>query len=124
MAGVIDISVRTPGRTTNRKVRVLRKAGFAAWPRTPGQFKPEDHVPEHIHAVSLFDKDLSPGAKNQKRTFLVDPPGKGLANGGADDAGRAPTGQSDAGQADRPAARDPFSVPRTTRSVICKTCLA
>jgi GH25 family lysozyme M1 (1,4-beta-N-acetylmuramidase) len=86
--GVIDISVRGPGPSTARKVRVLRKEGFAAWHRLPSQFKPEEKVSEHIHAVSLFDKFLSPEAKNQKRDYRADPPLNGLKNKHPDDGPR------------------------------------
>ena len=57
--GVLDLSVHTPGSSTRRKVKALRKVGFVAWHRTPDQFPPEDNVREHIHAVSLFDTNLS-----------------------------------------------------------------
>lgn len=88
--GVIDISVRGPGASIDKKLRALRRAGFAAWHRTPDQFRAEDHVPEHIHAVSLFDKHLSPSAKTQRESFLAVPPGNGLANHKADDGPPVP----------------------------------
>jgi hypothetical protein len=88
--GVVDISVRDAGASTARKLRALRKEGFAAWRRLPSQFKPEDRVPEHIHAVSLFDENLSRNAKNQKRDFKADPPLNGLLSKGPDDGPRVP----------------------------------
>jgi hypothetical protein len=88
--GVFDVSVRGPGATINKKLRVLRREGFAAWHRRPEQFKAADHVPEHIHAVSLFDTDLSTAAGNQKRDFLADPPLNGLLNKGDDDGPKVP----------------------------------
>ena len=88
--GVVDISVRDAGASTARKLRALRKEGFAAWRRLPSQFKPEDRVPEHIHAVSLFDENLSRNAKKQKRDFRADPPLNGLLSQGPDDGPRVP----------------------------------
>ena len=88
--GVVDISVRDSDSTTARKVRILRKEGFAAWHRLPSQFKPEDKVPEHIHAVSLFDRDLSAAAGRQERDYRADPPLNGLKNRNADDGPRVP----------------------------------
>ncbi len=88
--GVVDISVRGPGASTARKVRVLRQEGFAAWRRLPEQFPPEDNVPEHIHAVSLFDTNLSPEAKGQRQDYRADPPLNGLKNRGPDDGPRVP----------------------------------
>lgn len=88
--GVMDLSVHVPGTSTRKKVRELRKAGFAAWHRTPDQFPAEDHVPEHIHAVSLFDNNLAPNAQAQKDGFLADPPRNGLVGGALDDGPRVP----------------------------------
>lgn len=86
--GVMDLSVHVPGTSTRKKVRELRRVGFAAWHRTPDQFPPEDHVPEHIHAVSLFDTNLSEAAQDQKDGFLADPPRNGLVGGALDDGPR------------------------------------
>ena len=88
--GVLDISVRTTGTTTERKVIELRRAGFAAWRRTPDQFPPEDHVPEHIHAVSIFDRDLADVAAGQRADYLADPPRNGLVGDRPDDGPRVP----------------------------------
>lgn len=88
--GVLDLSVHTPGSSTRKKVKALRKVGFAAWHRTPDQFRPQDDVPEHIHAVSLFDDNLSAGAADQKAGYLADPPRNGLASGALDDGPKVP----------------------------------
>jgi hypothetical protein len=77
-------------RRTQRKVRVLRRAGFAAWHRLPTDFKPELHVPEHIHAVLLFDHDLSTGAGSQKRDYLAEPRLNGLLNRAHDNGPKVP----------------------------------
>ena len=88
--GVFDLSVHTPGSSTRRKVKALRKVGFVAWHRTPDQFPPEDNVREHIHAVSLFDTNLSAAAANQKAAYLDDPPRNGLVGGALDDGPKVP----------------------------------
>jgi hypothetical protein len=85
-AGVVDFSVRAPA-PIEEMILVLREAGFAAWHRTPEQF-PGDTVPEHIHAVSLFDECLAPTAAVQKAAYLADPPLNGLSNSGADNGPR------------------------------------
>jgi hypothetical protein len=83
--GVLDFSVHTPGSSTRKKVRALRKVGFAAWHRTPDQFHEPRPVPEHIHAVSIFDTNLSIEAEGQRTGYLDDPPRNGLASGALDD---------------------------------------
>ena len=87
---MLDLSVHTPGSSTRKKVKALRKVGFAAWHRTPDQFPAEDHVPEHIHAVSLFDTNLSDDAAGQKAGYLDDPPRNGLVGGALDDGPKVP----------------------------------
>ena len=87
--GVLDLSVHTPGSSTRKKVKALRKVGFAAWHRTPDQFN-DPKPPEHIHAVSLFDTNLSDDAADQKAGFLADPPRNGLASGALDDGPEVP----------------------------------
>ena len=87
LGGVIDLSVHVQGSTTRQKLKALRKAGFAAWRRTPDQF-PQDDVPEHIHAVSIFDTNLHETAADQRDDYLADPPRNGLANNGPDDGPR------------------------------------
>ncbi len=60
-------------------VRALRGAGFAAWHRTPAQ-GPWGH---HIHALAIGDRELSPSAAGQVRSFQSGGTGlRGLANGG------------------------------------------
>jgi len=82
--GVLDLSVHTPGSSTRKKVKALRKVGFAAWHRTPDQFS-DPKPPEHIHAVSLFDTNLSDDAADQRAGFEGNPPRNGLASGALDD---------------------------------------
>ena len=64
--GVVDLSIRHPVTwellygETERLVRALRQAGFAAWYRSPEQgFDP------HIHAVAVGDAELSDAALAQ-----------------------------------------------------------
>jgi hypothetical protein len=59
LGGVLDIK----GNDT-KVVRVLRKVGFAAFPRTVEQFGVS-----HIHAVSIFDTDLHPEAAAQVQDY-------------------------------------------------------
>lgn len=80
--GVVDISVNSWSAATRTKVVVaLRKAGFAAWLRTPAQ-----GFSYHIHACAIGDREMSSGAKNQVRAYFNGR--NGLANNGADDAER------------------------------------
>lgn len=80
--GVVDINVNSWSSATRTKVVVaLRKAGFAAWLRTPAQ-----GFAYHIHACAIGDKDMSSSAKNQVRAYFNGR--NGLANNGADDAER------------------------------------
>jgi TP901 family phage tail tape measure protein len=74
--GVIDTDgPRGWGAATN----ALRKAGFAAWHRTPSQ-GPWGH---HIHAIVIGDPSASPAAKGQVRDFLRGGDGlAGRASGG------------------------------------------
>lgn len=50
-----------------RKVRVLRQVGFAAWhrPEIPGTW------PEHIHAIAVKDKEMSPAAQKQIQDYFA-----------------------------------------------------
>ena len=41
----------------------LRRAGFAAWYRAPGDLVPDS--PAHIHAIAIGDQELSPQAIEQ-----------------------------------------------------------
>lgn len=60
--GVSDFSVKGLTRKQiNRRVRALRRVGFAAWHRTPD----EGPWAAHIHAVAVGCKDLSPVAARQ-----------------------------------------------------------
>lgn len=60
--GVFDFSVRGLTLTQiNRRVRALRRVGFAAWHRVPS----EGPWVAHIHAVAVGCDDLSPSAERQ-----------------------------------------------------------
>jgi hypothetical protein len=60
LGGVLDIKGNDA-----KVVRVLRKVGFAAFPRTVAQFGVA-----HIHAVSMFDTDLHSEAAAQVQDYL------------------------------------------------------
>lgn len=64
----------------NAAVSALRKAGFAAWHRTPSQ-GPWGH---HIHSIALGDSSASPAAKAQMASYRRggDGLGHGMAMGG------------------------------------------
>ena len=62
MGGVVDI--RWTGDP--RDVLTLRKAGFAAWHRTPAQ----GPWPDHIHAVLIGHPLLAPAAARQVESYL------------------------------------------------------
>jgi hypothetical protein len=76
--GVIDL---TPF-DADRKIRVLRRLGFAAWHRTPDQ----GPWKEHIHAVQVGNARLSAGAKAQVDDYVRGL--NGLAGHAADDGPR------------------------------------
>lgn len=68
--GAVDISVL--GRTeegnwyvhdTDKMIRALRVAGFAAWVRQPGDLY--ENSPIHIHAIAIGDAELSEAARLQ-----------------------------------------------------------
>jgi hypothetical protein len=60
--GVFDFSVRGLTLTQiNRRVKALRRVGFAAWHRVPS----EGDWPAHVHAVAVGCDDLSPSAERQ-----------------------------------------------------------
>lgn len=60
--GVYDFSVRGLTLTQiNRRVKALRRVGFAAWHR----LESEGPWPAHIHAVAVGCDDLSPSAERQ-----------------------------------------------------------
>jgi hypothetical protein len=74
--GAVDISIRDPAdpgnvlwSETDDMVMALRRAGFAAWYRAPGDLGAGS--PAHIHAIAIGDKELSPAAKKQ----LIGPEG-------------------------------------------------
>ena len=72
--GAVDINVGSwSSSTRNRVVLALRKAGFAAWLRTPS-----DGFAYHIHAVAIGDREMSSGAKSQIQQWREDT--NGLAN--------------------------------------------
>jgi hypothetical protein len=59
--GVVDLAPFE----ADRKVRELRKIGFAAWRRLPS----EGDWPEHVHAVLIGNKKLSPAALHQVTAY-------------------------------------------------------
>lgn len=64
--GAVDIAVGS--WSSSRRVAVvdaLRKAGFAAWLRTPAE-----GFAYHIHAVAIGDTQASSGAKNQVQSYF------------------------------------------------------
>jgi hypothetical protein len=76
--GVVDLSAYDH----ERKVRELRRTGFAAWyrPAIKGLW------PEHIHAVLIGNAKLSPSAARQVTAYLNGR--NGLADNGADNGPR------------------------------------
>ena len=76
--GVVDISVYN--MTSSRRafaVQCLRRAGFAAWLRTPAQ-----GFSYHIHACAIGDREMAPAAKKQVQAYFN---GRdGLARNGVD----------------------------------------
>lgn len=62
-------------RGWNAAVAALRRAGFAAWHRTPAQ-GPWNH---HIHSIAIGDPSASPAAKRQVQSYLRG--GDGLGHG-------------------------------------------
>lgn len=77
--GVVDLA----GYDAERKVRVLRQIGFAAWHRTPRQ----GDWGEHVHAVLIGNDKLSPAARAQVRAYIANT-GNGLAGSLSDDGPR------------------------------------
>lgn len=76
--GVVDIS--TSGMSAARReaaVQCLRRAGFAAWLRTPAQ-----GFAYHIHACAIGDREMAGGAKNQVQSYFNGR--NGLAGNGSD----------------------------------------
>lgn len=75
--GVVDID--TGGLNVNATLLALRRAGFAAWFRTPNE-----GFAYHIHAVAIGDREMSSGARSQVADYFRGR--NGLANGRADTA--------------------------------------
>ncbi|MFI5836628.1 peptidoglycan-binding protein [Micromonospora sp. NPDC051300] len=83
--GVVDIAVTGMTSATRTTVaQVLRRVGFAAWVRNPGQ----GDWPWHIHAVAINDTDLSSQAQHQAGDYHLGL--NGLADRGPDDGPRVP----------------------------------
>jgi hypothetical protein len=68
--GAVDLSIRNPAdpaealwNETDAMVLALRRAGFAAWYRAPGDLGPGS--PAHIHAIAIGDHELSRAALEQ-----------------------------------------------------------
>lgn len=64
--GAVDFGVVTNSGRIEPTLRALKDAGFAAWhrPAVKGVW------PEHIHAIAIGCKDLSPLAAQQVRDYL------------------------------------------------------
>jgi hypothetical protein len=78
----VDIDVDDwSAATRSRVVVALRKAGFAAWLRTPAQ-----GFSYHIHACAIGDREMASGAKNQVQAYFNGR--NGLADNGSDEAPR------------------------------------
>ncbi|TDB93503.1 peptidoglycan-binding protein [Actinomadura sp. 7K534] len=66
--GVVDISVEGMGPAARTAAaRALRRVGFAAWVRSPGQ----GDWPWHIHAAAISDTDLSSQAQHQTGDYYL-----------------------------------------------------
>lgn len=78
--GVVDINVNAWSSATRARVQLaLRKAGFAAWLRTPA-----DGFAYHIHACAIGDREMASLAKSQVQSYFNGR--NGLANNGADNS--------------------------------------
>jgi peptidoglycan hydrolase-like protein with peptidoglycan-binding domain len=74
--GVVDINVGAWSTAKrNAVVQALRKAGFAAWLRTP-----DDGFAYHIHACAIGDREMASLAKSQVQSYFNGR--NGLANNG------------------------------------------
>ncbi len=81
--GAVDISIRHPQEgvylfdETEAMVQALRAAGFAAWYRAAGSLGSGSG--DHLHAIAIGDRELSPAAQEQVRSYfsgmdgLIDP---------------------------------------------------
>lgn len=77
--GVVDLP---PTDDPNRTVRELRRVGFAAWYR-PELYKGTKRIwGDHIHAVQIGNKNLSPAAVKQVEAYKQGR--NGLADNGPD----------------------------------------
>lgn len=76
--GTVDLK----GWDADRKVRVLRKWGFAAWKRTPSQ----GPWPTHVHAVLIGNQSAAASARRQVDSYRAGR--NGLASNGRDDGPR------------------------------------
>jgi hypothetical protein len=80
--GAVDINVNNWSSATREKVVLcLRKAGMAAWLRTPSE-----GFAYHIHGIAMGDREASSGAKGQVQSYFNGR--NGLANN------RASTGET------------------------------
>lgn len=76
--GVVDINVNSWSSSTRAAVQLaLRKAGFAAWLRTP-----DDGFAYHIHACAIGDREMASLAKSQVQSYFNGR--NGLANNNSD----------------------------------------
>lgn len=76
--GVVDISVSGMSSAQRQQaVKALRRAGFAAWLRSPAE-----GFSYHIHACAIGDKDMSAVARNQVQAYFNGR--NGLARNGPD----------------------------------------
>ncbi|MFD4474719.1 endo-1,4-beta-xylanase [Streptomyces sp. NPDC058471] len=64
-AGDLDVSAWSTA-TRNRVVQCMRKAGFAAWYRTPDQ----GDWGAHIHFEAIGDREMSSGGKSQVQNYF------------------------------------------------------
>lgn len=75
--GVVDVSTAGMSANTIRAVcQSMRKAGFAAWHRTPPSFS------SHIHACAIGDREMAPVAREQVQQYFNGQ--NGLAGHGPD----------------------------------------
>lgn len=78
--GCVDVNVSTMSANGRLDcLRALRRAGFAAWIRTPAE-----GFGYHIHAVAIGDRELAPLAKTQVGDYFAGR--NGLVNHGPDTA--------------------------------------
>ena len=73
--GALDLSIS--GMDAYKMQLALRKAGFAAWVRTPAQ-----GFSYHIHALAIGDRDMAWLARSQVKSYFIKR--DGLARNGSD----------------------------------------